>query len=202
MFTLDFSQIWTGSLEGDLEKEVINIKKRIPTALQRVGADMIYSLERHINDDVYNAYTPYGDNPYVRRLDNDFPNSLLGQAVDLVPAVKGTTLTLTYNPNGDQFQTERPVHGDDLIRRIETGVGYMWAHKPPARPFWRKFVDEQIQSGIVLSFIAGMSPEYTVTEDADGVTADGSEYVSEWNTYQSNSFDISARTGVYDTDLF
>ena len=56
----------------------------------------------------------------------------------------------------------KPVHGDALIQRIQTGRGYDW--KPPKkidtfpeRPFWDNFVDEQRSGAALNSFVYGFN---------------------------------------------
>lgn len=180
--------VWNGTLEEDLDKEVAKIKRKIPSALRCVGSEMVQSLGHHIMQDVYQRYNPHGTDPYIRRLDYNRPSSLIGQEEAIQPSVKGTTLTLAYNPHGEQKQTKDPKYGDDLIRRIETGEGYTWAHQPGARPFWQNFVDEQVDEKIILNFISGMSP-YAIEEEGNDVEAEETDYVSDRQSTQT-MFDL------------
>lgn len=66
----------------------------------------------------------------------------------------GTTADLPvdsdyYDADNSKPLKPNPVHGDALIRRIETGRGYDWKRSPKARPFWQNFVDEMIEDNML-----------------------------------------------------
>lgn len=58
-------------------------------------------------------------------------------------------LTENRGMSGEDTLKPNPVHGDVLINRLETGRGYDWVPDEtiPPRPFWSKFVDEEMQGG-------------------------------------------------------
>lgn len=179
MFGLEMKIEEIGSLSGELDAFKEKVNAQIPHALKLVGEEMADKLAQTIETEVYAKYTPYatrGD-PYYRRVINDFPNSLVGQIQNNAPTVNGNVLTFVYNPHGYQYQVQDPAHGDELIRRIETGKGYSWRHVPPDRPFWTKFVEEQRDKHIMDYFILGMKP-FEVVASGDDVQLDGSEFVS------------------------
>ena len=66
-----------------------------------------------------------------------------------------------------------PVHGDDLIGRIENW-NPRYSYPPrrkrlPARPFWRNFVSEMVDDGMAEHFFAR-----AMREQGDDVIEDGS----------------------------
>ena len=63
-----------------------------------------------------------------------------------------------------------PVHGDDLIRRIETASGYDWKYHGDRRPFWYNFVEELIATGFSDALQKALELEgYEVTPEAGDV---------------------------------
>lgn len=145
---------------------------------ESIGNVMKETLEHRIEEDVYKEYRPH---VYPRRSEhpgygvalNDmektvtlFPKSIPGKA----------EVTFVYQPSGEHSGTfgdfydenkllrlhkkasdpikPNPVHGDDLIRRIETGRGYDYhpssKDRHPftePRPFWGNFVSEMLEGG-------------------------------------------------------
>lgn len=145
---------------------------------EHVGNEMKDTLAHRIEEDVYKEYTP---RVYPRRSEHSgygtplddmeknvmlFPKSIPGKA----------EITFSYKPDGSHTGTfgdfyddnkllrihkkasdpikPNPVHGDDLIRRIETGKGYDYrpssktAHPfTEPRPFWANFVAEMLEGG-------------------------------------------------------
>lgn len=191
------------TLQADLNKEVGAIYRAVPSALQLVGSEMILDLQKHINEDFYDKYDPVA---YPRR--RDFPafGTPIIDASNMDISVNGLSLAFTYSPmgfhsgqlkdtlnwnessgnaamlSGEYPIKPNPVHGDDLIRRLQTGKGYDWHLKKgkdfPARPFWDKFVDEQINERISQNFVRGMNLKgYTVISENEDVIADGNEKV-------------------------
>ena len=75
----------------------------------------------------------------------------------------GETKDIIENPN-DPLKP-KPVHGDRLIERIQTGEGYDWKPKKgedsfPKRPFWNNFVEEQRNGAALDSFARGFGSGY------------------------------------------
>ena len=163
----------------------------------RIVGEMNEALEYHIEEDVYKKYEP---KVYPRRSENPgFGISLNDIERNVILTVKaaegGTQITFNYRPSGSHSGTfgditadervltkwgvtadapikPKPVHGDDLVRRIETGKGYDW--KPPKRgktftqprPFWANFVEEMIDGG-------GFAGAAKRAFKAEGITLEG-----------------------------
>ena len=206
MFDFKIEERYVVPLEKDLAEFDKELNKQIPKALGVVGRQMVSSLAEHVNDDVYGAYKPrmYPSRAFKKR----FGQGLHQQARDVDPEIDGNKLTFTFEPSGshsgrmadilgysDMSPHERtsataplkpnPVHGDDFIRRLETGAGYDWRAPAdvgafPKRPFWTNFVNDQVKDKIINYFMLGMKP-YEVIGDGDDVTTDGSEYVEGTN---------------------
>lgn len=143
-----------------------------------VGNEMKETLEYRIEEDVYKEYRP---RVYPRRSEHPGYGVALNNMeknVDIFPqSIPGkAAVTLSYKPDGshsgtfgDFYNAEQlarihkkssdpikpnPVHGDDLIRRIETGRGYDYRPSSKTkhpftepRPFWGNFVTELIEGG-------------------------------------------------------
>ena len=159
MFGIQTEIIEKGNLIDDFCKFENNVNKHIPKALRVVGAQMKESLSEHIINTVYNTDI-YAPKLYRTRgrTDRFGSKSLLFQTDDTKPEIEGNKLTFTFEPSGthtgkmgdlkgywslptadrapeDAPLKPRPVHGDDLIRRIETGKGYDWRPRKGYRSF-------------------------------------------------------------------
>lgn len=182
-----FNVTMTGeeTLQADLNDSLKAMLKPIKAGLTFVADDMVQSLRAHIEDDVYNAYEPKSyprrrDNSRFGKglASSEYIHSSVeslrltfayepmgyhsGRMQDALDAYEEA-------PNGSIRPTSRtkamwnkplkpkPVHGDALIQRIQTGEGYDWK-SPKAdpdnpnsvdspgwikRPFWDNFVNEQ-----------------------------------------------------------
>ena len=156
------------SIDGEIEKKKEKIRKQIPIALAEVGGKFIDSLQEHIHNDWYLKQKP---KYYVRRTDDPRLGQPLGDLNNMKSELGYDTLLFTYEPIGDHMMSgwhERD--GDTLIQSIQEGlpIGMM------PRPFWNNFADEQMESGIMESFIAGMKPFCVIAEGND-VVPDGDE---------------------------
>ena len=170
-------------LDTEIDKEIAEIEKDIPKALENVGSEIIESLSRHLDEDFYNKYSPVA---YRRRYTEGLRNKK-----NMIATVKGRTLQFEYKPSGEPTGTLgdtlnwsedlenwlkrfhktattpifSPAHdGDDLIvwaqKRHEIGK-----YEIPARPFWNIFVEEQKNDGILNAFSVGMLPNYEIIKE-------------------------------------
>lgn len=184
------------SVYDDLSDIMRELNNQIDVALIMVGSEMIHNLQEHIQEDVYEAYSP---KRYPRRSENPrFGRSLIDDSLENMRAnVKNSRLDFYYTPTGAHSGTmgdvlnasdfdftpngaakplkPHPVHGNDLIKLIQSGEGYDWDVKVGARPFWDRFVDEQLNDKILNTFIANMKPNFTVEMTAEDIIADGTE---------------------------
>jgi hypothetical protein len=178
--------IGTEEIYKDFREELKSINAQIPKALERVGSEMIYNLQEHIQKDFYDAFTPEA---YERRSNNPWHGTPMIDESNMSVFVKGKQLDFSYLPDTvheyyDAWIEDRPNRGfhplarpsDDLIKwaqhehKLKNGV-------IPARPFWNNFVEDQIHNRIISNFGAGMNPKYKVIAEGNGldVESDGLE---------------------------
>ena len=170
---------------GPLEQEFQNwfqteIRSKIAKGLASLRDDMRESLSQHVVKDVYRAYSP---NEYERRGE---AGGLQGQALNATSHADGSMdgtsyrIYIQFSPDGNHPRESewaedrvRPVHGDDLIGRIENWnprYSYPPRHKRlPGRPFWRNFVSEMVDDGMAEYFFAR-----AMREQGEDVIEDGS----------------------------
>ncbi len=146
-----------GSLKDDLTSFLKGtLSPAVTKALDSVGADMASALERHIQKDVYDKYSPA---VYKRRSENTGLGTPLSEMGDLKPGGGGNAtvfnhgngLTFDYSPTGEHTTTKwHTADGDEIIGTIEKlSPPYTWPpkkRKMPQRPFWQNFVDEMVDA--------------------------------------------------------
>ena len=182
-------------IEG-IDKEFAEFQKKLGSQVQKAMSAMEAPLKddlfRHIEQDVYNAYKP---KVYPRRRDNpEFGTALNDMDANVTFYNRGAGFTLQYAPSGEHSGTTadlpssspyydaddprpikpNPVHGDELIRRIETGRGYDWNVYPGKRPFWQKFVNEEMDGQLAQHFAEAMR-----SQGVQDLTVDWSDVVRE-----------------------
>lgn len=177
---------WEGdNFEYDVGMAIGEIENSLTPVLESVGGEMIHDLQKHISKDVYAKYSPTS---YPRRKDHPQFGTPLDSIKNFTTKVDNNlnvaTLNFDYSPDGthkgkkkdaldydEEIDEKRnggktgerplkpnPVHGDMLIKRIETGKGYDWkADGIPARPFWSNFVNEEMHGRLRGHFNAEMS---------------------------------------------
>lgn len=178
--------------DPDFRNVLNTIVGEIAAALPNVMNNARDTLKKHIDEDVYEAYTP---EVYRRRSDNpDMGVSLGAQAYQepytkVIPPAGGNvggklviTSKLYYNPSGEHKYPiwssgsgKRPkwvlnLDGNELISRIEKkSPAYNWGQdKVPARPFWQRFVDEMVDGGeLEKSFVSAMSGKEKIVADGN-----------------------------------
>lgn len=170
----------SGTWEGDLEKEFIEILKTefsdaIEKANRAVETSMRDILAQHIANDVYDAYTP---KRYKRRY--SAPGGLLDMPKHGFALNSGSGgVYIIYKPSGAHPTVSGwdNVGGDDLIGRIEKhDPEYEWLPKKgkgiPNRPFWQNFVDEMLDGGTMetvwTNAANGALPEGWTLDMSDG----------------------------------
>lgn len=140
---LDFKLTGAGSISK--EYKAFNTKVFIATqaGLMAVGSELTKQLQKHIQTDVYNAYTPQD---YKRRVEYGGGIPIIS-AQNMDMRINGMSLTFAYEPSGKNtnYPTSRYVDGDRLIEVIENS-NYTWTGTSdiPKRPFWNSFVDEMV----------------------------------------------------------
>ena len=163
---VQIQETWEGSLTEDLNALLAGeLRTKTAKALKSVRDEMREALSEHVTKDVYDAYDPI---QYSRR---KLDGGLQGQALDATSHAEGSLdgksyrLYIEFKPNGNhpdeaQWRAEgvSPVHGDDLIGRIENWnpkYSFPPRNKPlPRRPFWQKFVEEMVDNGAIEYYFA------------------------------------------------
>ena len=174
-----------------IEKEIYNA---VSNAMPYLADTMKNRLKEHIEDDVYRAYTPKA---YPRRSENpSFGTALNDVETNTVTVIGNDSVIIDYLPDGFHSGTKKnllgkysqdstapiipnPAHGDDLVRRIETGEGYDW-HFNEARPFFTKFTSDMLEGGEAeKALVEGMKmakPDLEITVTGT-VVRDGTEWI-------------------------
>ncbi len=161
------------SLEQELKVTAYNMKLA-KNLTHFIYDDIKAVLKRHVEEDVYKAGK--GPKVYIRRSEhdgygiplNDIDNN--AYPIGTMDQAGNTIVGINYMPSGshsgtfgDFYSEEKleelhkkesdPIkpesmakHGNELIKRIETGKGYDWDYDRP-RPFWANFVEELIEGG-------------------------------------------------------
>lgn len=155
------------SIDEDFKAFQAELSAAVRGAMDDVGERMKDALRRHIEQDVYEAYTP---EVYQRRSEN----LLLGTPLNNMDANAyvwnhGAGLTLDYLPTGEhETRKWSGADGDALVGRIEKkSPPYNWGdEKVPARPFFQNFVDEMTAQGeLGRFFVEAMRAQGIVVED-------------------------------------
>lgn len=161
---LSFKISGMGSVDKDYKAFNTSVFHGIHAGLVSIGSELTKQLQQHIRTDVYNAYSPKS---YPRRSNHPQFGTPLESTDNMDLQIGKLSLAFNYEPSGSHSGKNRdridwselsddlkkspdkpikpnPVHGDDLIRRIETGTGYDWDVEVPERHFWNNFVEEAI----------------------------------------------------------
>lgn len=158
----------SGEKEIDAEFQAFQkeLAKEVTAAMNDVGSDMQLELASHIQDDVYDAYSP---KKYQRRGNG---GGLIAQAQTAKIYNHGAGVSLEYKPSGAHSNPDwHTADANDLISRIETKDPPYFKRaqaKVPPRPFWQNFVNEMVDGGALEdSFVRAMLMQ------GEDVVADG-----------------------------
>lgn len=167
---MDISAYITGidSIRKDYQKWEADFFTALDAVLSgpRLSDALRKKLKEFVEKNVYDAYKP---SVYPRRsehpgygvaLNETDKNAMVVGFADALAG--GGVVQMRYEPDGSHsgvfgnfYSGEKlgligadpnepikpsPVHGDSLIRRIETGEGYDWDVDVGPRPFWTSFV--------------------------------------------------------------
>lgn len=160
-----------GTLEQDVAAFQLALGKLVGSAMNDVGTDMQDALARHIETDVYEAYSPVS---YKRRSENGG----LGTPLNDMNANShiynhGAGVSIEYKPTGGHAnEAWHTADGDALTRRLETKSPPYFKRaqgRVPPRPFWQEFVDEVVDGGMAEHFFAAAMRRLgeEVTEDGN-----------------------------------
>ena len=191
----DFKLIGADSISKEYKAFNTKVFTATQSGLMAVGSELTKQLQKHIQTEVYNAYSPAD---YKRRVE-------YGGGIPIISAenmdlhIKGMSLTFTYEPSGKNanYQTSRYVDGDRLIEAIENS-NYTWAGTGdiPKRPFWNSFVDEMVgvngqAETILVKTMNQAQPDLQVKKDGQ-IQPDGNDTVFEQQLgfgFQENTVD-------------
>lgn len=133
------------SIKTDLDNQMNHINSLIPKALHVVGEELVASLQKHVNKDVYAAYKP---KVYKR-------TGEMADPANMNVSVQGNTLHFEY-----RFDTKsaKPyfTDSDDVIAAVQDS-SYLWnvgALNIPERPYWDNFIMEALGDGKVDNALA------------------------------------------------
>ena len=152
------------SIQEDYDEFNRKVSRATEYGLKALASELTPALQRHIQSDVYAAYTP---ELYQRRYDNpQYGRSIYSEknmSWDLVNRSGGQrSVEFTYEPNGRNTHypnSDYYLDGDSLITVLQEDRGYLWLKSGSIgkeRPFWRNFVDEVVQRGDQW-FVAGFN---------------------------------------------
>lgn len=173
------------SLQKDYDKFTKDINKGIIYGLKAVESELIPSLQKHIQEDVYDAYQP---KEYIRRKEN---GGLIDSDV-MTHSIQGNKLVFDYNPSGynPRYKNMDFVNGDELINRIENSL-YDWERtgKIPQRHFWDNFVQEMFDNDgqaekIFVNGMNGYSKDLQVISDGNIHTDSSDTYFQKQQTME------------------
>lgn len=139
----DFKLTGTDSISKEYKAFNTKVYKAAQYGLMAVGSEMTKQLQKHIQSDVYDAYTPKS---YIRRIDYGGGTPIISpKNMDL--QLNKMSLTFSYEPSGrnTRYPDNDYVDGDELINAIENS-DYTWngTHRIPERHFWNNFVDDMV----------------------------------------------------------
>ena len=178
----DFKLTGADSIKKEYKAFNTKVYQGAQAGLTTVGSEMTKQLQKHIQTDVYDAYSPQS---YMRRIDYGGGTPIISpKNMDL--QLNKMSLTFSYEPGGrnTRYLNSDYVDGDELINAIENS-DYTWegTEEIPKRPFWNNFVDDMVgASGQAEKiFVKGMNtyePELQVKTDGN-MSTDGNDTVFE-----------------------
>lgn len=155
-------------IEKDFDENAREIETKIPYALGYTASEMLDDLERHLQHDWREMYSPRF---YERRTDDPSLGTSIMDESNTHISVSGKKMEFIYNPTGEHSNPQwNQRSGDSLIEFIQNG---MWDKGGvtredikivPPRPFWNNFVEEQFNYKIIQNFTAGMRPFEVISE--------------------------------------
>ena len=176
----DFKLTGADSINKEYKAFNTKVYKGVQAGLTAVGSELTKQLQKHIQTEVYDAYTPQS---YMRRIDYGGGTPIISpKNMDL--QLNKMSLTFSYEPSGrnTRYPNSKFVDGDDLINAIENS-DYTWngTEHIPERHFWNNFVDDMVGASGQAEriFVKGMNtaqPDLQVKADGNMHT-DGNETI-------------------------
>lgn len=143
------------SIQSEFDEFNRKVIRATDYGLKSLASELTPALQRHIQSDVYAAYTP---EQYQRRYDHpQYGRSLFSEknmSWNIVNQSGGQRgVEFTYEPNGQNTHYPNADHyldGDSIISVLQEDKGYLWLNSGSIgeeRPFWDNFVEEIVQEG-------------------------------------------------------
>jgi len=135
------------TIDTDIADFRRKVDKGINYGLKAFASELTPCLQRHIQSDVYEAYTP---EDYERRYDHpQYGRSIYNENnMEYHFLQGGKGVEFTYEPNGRNTRYPTSAYyldGDSIISVIQKDNGYLWLNDGSIgtqRPFWNRFVQE------------------------------------------------------------
>lgn len=176
----DFKLTGADGIQKEYKAFNTKVYKGVQAGLTTVGSELTKQLQKHIQTDVYDAYTPKS---YMRRIDYGGGTPIISpKNMDL--QLGKMALTFSYEPSGrnTRYPNSDYVDGDELINAIENS-DYTWngTENIPERHFWNNFVDDMVGASGQAEriFVKGMNtaqPDLQVKADGN-MSTDGNETI-------------------------
>lgn len=176
----DFKLTGADSVQKEYKAFNAKVYKGVQAGLTAVGSELTKQLQKHIQTEVYDAYTPQS---YMRRIDYGGGTPIISpKNMDL--QLGKMALTFSYEPSGrnTRYPNSDYVDGDELINAIENS-DYTWngTENIPERHFWNNFVDDMVGASGQAEriFVKGMNtaqPDLQVKADGN-MSTDGNETI-------------------------
>ena len=176
----DFKLTGADGIQKEYKAFNAKVYKGVQAGLTAVGSELTKQLQKHIQTDVYDAYTPQS---YMRRIDYGGGTPIIS-AKNMDLQLNKMSLTFSYEPSGrnTRYPNSDFVNGDELINAIENS-DYTWkgTDNIPERHFWNNFVDDMVGASGQAEriFVKGMNtaqPDLQVKLDGNMHT-DGNETI-------------------------
>ncbi len=153
MFTFKIEGV--ESIQRDYEAFERDVSRATEYGLRALASELTPALQRHVQRDVYAAYTP---ELYQRRFNHpQYGRSLFSEknmSWNLVHRSGGQRgVEFTYEPSGQNTHYPTSYYyadADSLITVLQSDNGYLWLKNGgigEKRPFWNNFVDEVVKEG-------------------------------------------------------
>ena len=149
----------------DLDLFFDNLEDDLNDVILQEVVPIVEEVVHEKSTDIYDEYTPSGNNPYHRRYENNIRGSfgdiemINTQTIGNIKS--GGIELITTNDSLARGDNE----GEYLDDIIEGGDRYTWSHQPPARPFAERAIEELHESNKIENAIdRGMkSKGYDIT---------------------------------------
>ena len=151
----DFKVEGIESIQSDYDEFNLKVNRATGYGLKSLASELAPALQRHIREDVYEAYSP---KRYQRRYNHpQYGRSLYSEknmSWNLVNRSGGhSSVEFSYEPDG--YNSHYPnaryyPDGDTIIDVLQNDRGYLWRGMDgigKERRFWDSFVDEVVSEG-------------------------------------------------------